>query len=318
MEGSGEMSRGRFAMEVLRVSYTLPFVLASVTGVAFALTVEADYLLALLIPLDVFFLAVFVNFSNDYFDHRKGVDRIRFKMDREFEEGMKEILPESFYWSGNSFDSGIIDEAQGKWIMALIAAAAVLVAIPIIHLGGWLVVLLGAIGFFLSYFYTAPPLSLGSRGLGELDVGISFTFMSFFSYFVIVREFALEPLLVALTVGLTMATVRIVDQMTGYEAHLATGEKDLSVILGIDSAAKVVSFLLPANYLLSALLALYHPAYLLLFLTLPAAIKTIRFLGDREDRFRVLRPVPEIFKVAVGNQLLIVLSLTVQTFWTFG
>ena len=58
------------AKEVLRIAYTLPFVMASVAGVAFALTMSDEWLLAFLIPLDVFFLALLVNFSNDYFDHK--------------------------------------------------------------------------------------------------------------------------------------------------------------------------------------------------------------------------------------------------------
>ena len=64
--------------EVLRIAYTLPFVLSSVVGVVFALTLKQEWLIALLIPLDVFVLALFVNFSNDYYDHRSGVDKLRF------------------------------------------------------------------------------------------------------------------------------------------------------------------------------------------------------------------------------------------------
>ncbi|HUV24931.1 MAG TPA: hypothetical protein VMW26_05845, partial [Methanomassiliicoccales archaeon] len=59
-----ELSLGRRMMDILRISYTITFVLASITGVALALTVRQEWLIAALIPIDVFFLALFVNFSN--------------------------------------------------------------------------------------------------------------------------------------------------------------------------------------------------------------------------------------------------------------
>ncbi len=97
--------------------------------------------------------------------------------------------------------------------------------------------ILGLIAFFLAFFYTAPPLNLGARGLGEVDVMLSFTMISFFSYFVIAQELALVPVLIAVTIGLNAMNMRIVDEMSGLEAHQRTGEKDLVVILGVDGAA---------------------------------------------------------------------------------
>ncbi|MCG7841127.1 MAG: prenyltransferase, partial [Methanomassiliicoccales archaeon] len=151
----------RKILNLLRISYTLPFVMASVTGAAFALSVSDGLLLAFLIPLDVFFLAMFVNISNDYFDHKSGTDASRFQFRTpELEEALKEIYDERVYWTGNTFDKGEVSERNGRMIIGIIALGALLVSIPIIMHGGWLVIILGAVAFFLSYFYTAPPLNL--------------------------------------------------------------------------------------------------------------------------------------------------------------
>lgn len=307
------VSLGRKALEVLRISYTLPFVLASLTGVVFALTERQEWLVAICIPLDVFFLAMFVNLSNDYFDHKSGVDAKRFSVQEDFMQAAREVLPPSFYWSGNSFDMGLISERSGRILLLSLAAAAVIIAVPIILYGGWIVLVLGMIGFFLSYFYTAPPLNLGARGLGELDVALSFTFISFFSYYVILQKFSPEMLIVAVCVGLCMGMVRIVDEMSGYDAHVQMGEKNLCVIFGIDGAARIVTVLITILYILCSSLLLFDIIYLLLFLTLPNAVRTVRYLGDRTDRLRVIRPVPEIFKVAVGIEILVIISLIVRT-----
>lgn len=313
-----ELSLGRKLMDILRISYTITFVLASVTGVALALTVKQEWLMAFLIPLDVFFLALFVNFSNDYFDHKSGVDQLRFQEHGQNIEQVREILPEKFYWSGNAFDNGLVTEKQGKTIMGIIAAMAVILAIPIVLYGGLIVLLLGAIGFFLSYFYTAPPLNLGARGFGELDVAVSFAFISFFSYFVIVQEFSLEAVLIACCVGLAVGMVRIVDEMTGYEAHVKSEERNLCVILGLEKVVDLIAVLLVALYILIGVLLYFDLTYAVLFLTIPAAMRTVRYLRNKDDEFRLVRPVPEIFKVAVGTEILIIIALIARTALTFA
>ncbi|TFG57319.1 MAG: prenyltransferase [Methanomassiliicoccus sp.] len=309
----------RKILNLLRISYTLPFVMASVTGAAFALSVSDGLLLAFLIPLDVFFLAMFVNISNDYFDHKSGTDASRFQFRTpELEEALKEIYDERVYWTGNTFDKGEVSERNGRMIIGIIALGALLVSIPIIMHGGWLVIILGAVAFFLSYFYTAPPLNLGARGLGELDVGMSFFMMSFFTYYVIVQIWSWEMFLIALTVGLTVMLMRFVDQMSGYKAHLEGGEKDWCVRLGLERAVSAVGILLVVLYAFCFALIYFDPLYVVLFLTLPMSFGLMRMLRNKEDDLRFIRPAPQMFKLALGNQILIIISLILQSVlpWT--
>ena len=111
---------------VLRVAWTLPFVLSSITGVAYALTIKQEWLMALMIPLDVLLLAMFVNLSNDYFDHKSGADKLRFTlMNQAFEEiVVKEKGGNSIYWQGNSFDRGLISDKTGKALMVSLTIGA--------------------------------------------------------------------------------------------------------------------------------------------------------------------------------------------------
>jgi 1,4-dihydroxy-2-naphthoate polyprenyltransferase len=302
---------------VLRIAYTLPFVLASLTGVAYALTVEQEWLLALFIPLDVFILAMFVNLSNDYYDYRSGVDKARFEvMDAAMSDPANKSLTDKVFWQGNSFDRGLITERTGLILIASLALLAVALSIPIILFGGWLVIVLGLIAFLLAFFYTAPPLNLGARGLGELDVMLSFTLISFFSYYVIVQELSLAPVLIALTVGLNAMNMRIVDEMSGLEAHQRTGEKDLVVIFGVDGAANIMLAAMVAMYCLCAALSYYDPWFLVLFLTVPLAVRAQRRLRDKSDRFRVMRPVLDVLKLAVVHALLVIMVLSMRIAWT--
>ncbi|MGD0057629.1 MAG: prenyltransferase [Methanomassiliicoccales archaeon] len=270
---------------IFRITYTLTFVLASMTGLAFALTLSTEYLIAFLIVLEVFILALFVNFSNDYFDYVSGADQARFTSEnKEWERGAREILGSRIYWSGNAFDLGFITRSQGRMVMALLALIAVLLSIPIILYAGWIVVLLGLIAFFVSFFYTAPPLNLGARGFGEVDVFVSFFMISFFSFFVVVRGLNIQMVLIATIVGM--------------------------------NAAKIVTMMLVIVYVLSLLLLAFDYAYLLLLLSLPFSVRIVAYLRDRNDRFRFVRPTPEMFKFVLIHQLLIIVSLIVRTVLT--
>jgi 1,4-dihydroxy-2-naphthoate octaprenyltransferase len=298
---------------VLRIAYTLPFVLASVTGVACALLSKQEWLMALLIPLDVLFLAMFVNLTNDYFDHRSGADRARFEiMDAAMSTPENRNLTEKVFWQGNSFDRGLISDKGGLTLMALLAAVAVLLSIPIILYGGWLVLLLGLIAFFLAYFYTAPPLNLGARGLGELDVLLSFAMISFFSFYVIVQEIAFVPILIAATVGMNAMDMRIMDEMSGREAHEKAGEKDIVVRFGVDGAADIMLGIMVAMYALCAVLCYFDLLFLILFLTVPLAARAQRKLRDQSDEHRVMSPVLDILKLAIGHELLVIISLSMR------
>ncbi len=306
-------TRWDLARNVLRLYYTIPFVLASVTGAAFALTISDEWLLALLIPLDIFLLALFVNLSNDYFDHRSGADQKRFQtFDPSYEAELKQIFNDKYYWMGNTFDKGEITERQGKIILAIIAAAAALIALPIIYYGGWVVLVMGAVAFFLSYFYTAPPLNLGARGFGELDVFLSFALMSYFTFYVIVPELNWEMVIIAITVGIAVMLMRAVDQMSGYDAHKAAGEKDFSVRFGQEGSARITVWLLAVMYVLcGALAVLFGLQYLVLFLTLPVAVRMAKMFQAKEDKFRWVRPVPEMLKIATGHEILVVMAIAI-------
>jgi 1,4-dihydroxy-2-naphthoate octaprenyltransferase len=64
------------------------------------------------------------------------------------------------------------------------------------------------------------------------------------------------------------------------------------------------------------LLLVYDFTYLLILLSLPFAVRTATYLNDKKDRFRFVRPVPEVFRFVFVLQLLIIVSLIVQTVLT--
>jgi 1,4-dihydroxy-2-naphthoate octaprenyltransferase len=318
MESNVQLTSWQKTKEVLRIAYTLPFVLASVVGVAFALTVKQEVLISILIPLAVLFLALFVNFSNDYFDHKSGVDKLRFSYyeDETLKSEISQLFNQKVFWSGNSLDRGIITESQGKMLMVLLAAGAVLLAIPIVLYAGWLAVILGLIGLALAFFYTAPPINLGARGLGEIDVMLSFTMMSFFSYFIIVQAFSWPMLFLSMAIGFGAMLMRLSDEAPGYPSHVAKGEKNMLVRFGIDNIAKIEKVLIAALYVCVLAASVFEPFFLLLMIVLPIPLKALKILKEDKSRLRLWKPIPQFLKQTISIEMLAIIALIARTVWT--
>ena len=305
---------------VMRFSYTLPFVLASICGVAYGLRYSNEYLIALLIPLDVLFLAMFVNFSNDYFDFVSGVDievgKERFEKLEESPVFKDNDLLKKVYWDGNQFERGLITVEQGRMVMAFLVLMSLLLAVPILLHGGLLVIVLGLAGLLLAYFYTAPPINMGARGLGELNVGISFFMLVFFSHYVLSGVFSWEIVVFSLAIGLAVGLMRVVDAMSGYESHLKHGEKDLAVRMGGREQAVPVIKIIQATFVaLLAVMVLFHPIYVILLLTVPLVLRSWRAMDAKEELWYV-RIAPQYFGVSLLTMVLYIIALSVRTFLT--
>jgi len=291
---------------VFRFSYTLPFFVASLCGVLFALSYDPPTYVAVLIPTIVLILAVFVNFSNDYFDHGSGVDMMRFETLKEEttdDEGLKKL-----YWEGNQFDTGMVSENQGKVIMAVLAVIAVVMAVPVILYGGWGVVFFGTIGLFITYFYTAPPINFGGRGMGELVVGISFFMMVFCSFYVLTGTYTLEIILFSLMVGIIVGLMRTVDSMSAQEAHIKNHEMSISVYLGIDGTIPVIKAVVIIAYVIAVCMIYFNLLYVLLLLTIPLMVKAWALMNEKKSRWE-FKVIPYFFGLSLFTEILFMVTI---------
>ena len=234
---------------IFRFSYTIPFLLASVCGVVYAVPYDVPWHIMVLIPVAVLLLALFVNFSNDYFDHKSGVDKkVNDRKSRTRDNLMTSDAVKRVYWEGNQFDTGLVTERQGKAIMAALLVLIVIVALPVIAYGGWSVVVLGLIGAALAFFYTAPPVNLGARGLGEVSVAISFFMMCFCSFYVATGTFTVEILLFSVMIGIIVGLMRLIDSMSANDVHLEMHEVNMSIRLGTEGTVRAIKAVDPSDY----------------------------------------------------------------------
>ena len=306
---------------IFRFSYTIPFLLASVCGVVYAVPYDVPWHIMVLIPVAVLLLALFVNFSNDYFDHKSGVDKkVNDRKSRTRDNLMTSDAVKRVYWEGNQFDTGLVTERQGKAIMAALLVLIVIVALPVIAYGGWSVVVLGLIGAALAFFYTAPPVNLGARGLGEVSVAISFFMMCFCSFYVATGTFAVEILLFSIMIGIIVGLMRLIDSMSANDVHLEMHEVNMSIRLGTEGTVRAIKAAVVIAYVLAALMCYYNLLNVLLFATLLITVKMVRVIDARREHWDVaIIPFSFLFSLLTEVLFLVVALCTMAVgpvvFW---
>lgn len=143
------------------------FLLLAVVAVAIGLAAAGreagiDMLTAGLTLLGAVLFHAAVNVDNDYFDAVNGSDA----------DNPGRLFP--FTGGSRMIQNGVLSFAQTRRLaMALYAATAAVGLLLVAKTGPWLLGL-GLLGALLGWAYSAPPLALASRGLGELVVGAGF------------------------------------------------------------------------------------------------------------------------------------------------
>lgn len=293
---------------IFRFSYTLPFVLASVCGVVCAVPYGVPWHILVLVPVAVLFLALLVNFSNDYFDHMSGVDakvnakKLRTRENLETSDSMRRL-----YWDGNQFDTGLVTEAQGRVVIAMLALITVVLALPVIAYAGWPVIVFGLIGAFLAFFYTAPPVNLGARGLGEVSVAVAFFMMCLCSFYVASGNVTAEVMLFSVMIGLVVGLMRLIDSMSANDIHLEMGEVNMSIRLGTEGTVKAIKAVVAVSYVIVAAMCCVNLMNVLLFLTLPVTMRMIRVIDARGEHWDVAI-IPFSFLFSVLTEVLFIVS----------
>jgi 1,4-dihydroxy-2-naphthoate octaprenyltransferase len=230
------------------------------------------------------------NVTNDYFDHTTENDWIN-KNPTPFSGGsrfiQREILsPQATLWTGLAYLG--IGCGIGLLIVWLTRSSFVLG--------------IGLAGAFGAFFYTAWPLRLGYRGVGEIIIGILFGILPVYgSYYLQSRAIDILPILPALIVAILIFLVILINEFPDLPADAQVHKNTLVVLLGVPRAAFVYRATLAVSYVLAGLMLLNDRTFyagLLYLLTLPLAIFAMRS-ANSEDLVK-----PGLYR---ANQLTIVL-----------
>jgi 1,4-dihydroxy-2-naphthoate octaprenyltransferase len=190
--------------------------LATAAGDGIAL----DSLTALVTALFALVAQAGVNVVNDYYDALNGTDAINDERRFPFTGGSRFI------------QNGLIGPRATAVFGFALLASVVPAGLWLMQSAGPNLLWIGVAGLVIGWAYSAPPLALMSRGLGELAVACGWLLIVVGTDLVQRHQLAALPFLAGISYALQVANVLIVNQFPDYRADAATGKRNLVVRLG--------------------------------------------------------------------------------------
>lgn len=161
-----------------------------------------------------------LNVANDIFDELSGADEAN-------------LNPTQYSGGSRVIQRGLVSLKQMGIISLLAYAIGIGIGLYLVVLQASVELLIvGAVGLFISVFYTAPPFRLVHRGLGEISTAIGFgPVMVLGAYVVQTKEFALEPFIASIPVAILIALVLYVNEIPDRHSDASVGKNTLPVRL---------------------------------------------------------------------------------------
>ena len=237
------------------------------------------------------------NLINDYYDVKHNVDRMG--------------APTTKY-RPHPVAAGAEPASTIRNWSAAFYGLTLLAALYLSTVTGWVVLALAAMGVVGSFLYTADPVVLKGKGLGEVTVFLMWgPLVPLGAYYVQTSTLSVVPVLVSLPVGFLVAEVLLANNIRDIEYDGGVGMRTVPVIFGKAGGVGLYKALLVASYAFVpvAILAGVLPVWsLAVFLTAPEARGLARMFGavvpDNAD--------PRTAGLALKYSLLYMASMALQ------
>jgi 1,4-dihydroxy-2-naphthoate octaprenyltransferase len=260
-------------------------VLAVITGTSLGWhsAGRLDAAVALLALLIIALLHAAANVLNDVYDELNGADRLN----------TQRISP---YTGGSRFiQNGVLTlEQMRRWGLLLLALATLL-GLGLGIYRGAAIFGLGMAGIGLGILYSAPPVQLSARGLGELAVAAGFGILPVCgAAWLQTGRFEWPVLALSIPVSCWVANILLINEVPDARSDAAAGKRTLVVRLGIQGTSHLylgLGFLAFACIGLTILTGSLSPwALLLPGLLLPIGLLNGRRIATAIHDTAALRP----------------------------
>ena len=255
------------------VASAAPVLVGSALG--FAVTATFSPYLFILALLAAMALHTGSNLANDYFDHTSRNDWLNRN-------------PTPFSGGSRFIQDGILSPKTILLLSLLALTIGSAIGIFIEYLTRSIFILtLGLIGLLGGFFYTAPPIRLGYRSIGEPVIALLFGILPVYgSYYLQTQVIDIIPLTPAVIVGILIFLVILINEFPDVAADAAVNKRTLVVRFGVPTSIWIYRIALISSYLVATLaMLIYRPfvfAGFLYLLTLPIVIVAIK-TANKED-----------------------------------
>ena len=223
------------------------------------------------------------NVLNDYHDALNGADAANRTAISPFTGGSRLI------------QNGEVSVRDTGRLAAALLAVVVPAGIALAAFSGPGLLVIGLAGLLLGWAYSAPPLALMKRGLGELTVGASWSLLVIGGDYVQRAGFSALPLAASLGLALLVADILLINGFPDAVSDASVGKRTLVVRLGPAAAARLYRTvaLLAHGALLACVIAGVLPtAALAGLLSLPLSLRAAGLLAAAgNDVARLADPI---------------------------
>jgi 1,4-dihydroxy-2-naphthoate octaprenyltransferase len=223
----------------------------------------------LLVMLGLILNHLALNMTDEYFDFRHLVDAFA-NHDNPYAGGSR-VLSE-----------GILQPKEMRTVFSSFYGIAIGIGVLLGILRGPFVLFLLAFGFFCAFFYTAPPIRFGYRGLGEIAQLLCFgPGIGLGAYYVQTQRVSWEAFWGTLPFGIMLFSMITINEIPDYFGDRKGGKLNLVARFGRETGVWLFILSLLSAYGtigVGILLRKIPLLGLISFLTLPIAFKTISIL----------------------------------------
>jgi len=267
-----------------------------------------NWVTAVLTLLAGILLHAAINVLNDYYDSLNGTDDLN----------QERVFP---FTGGSRFIQNEVLTRKQTFIYGIgLILAVIMIGSYLISQAGISLFWLGLFGILLGWGYSAPPLNLNSRGLGEVSVLAGFGLLPLGTYLVQTGALSWTLLLVSLPVGLLTANLLYINQFPDRRADIQAHK--------LHWVARLSPHVARWGYVLIALLAWLTLPVLIVSGVLPVlasisalpvvlSIKAARILLRHADTPQKLAPAIQLTILAMlSHGALLTLALVMASFVT--
>lgn len=210
-----------------------------------------------------------VNVLNDYYDAMNGTDACN----------VERVYP---FTGGSRFiQNGVLTEIQTRNFGFALLSAVMLAGLWLMANSSFQLLYIGLAGLFIGWAYSAPPLRLNSRGLGELCVAAGFLLITVGADFVQRKGFAGAPVIAGLPYALLVTNLLYINQFPDRAADTIAGKLHWVARLDVQHARWGYVLIVAMAYsclLLNVALGWLPVLSLLALLALPLSVKAASLL----------------------------------------
>ena len=264
-----------------------PFIFASIVPILLGLSFTrysghpVDALAAMLTLSAGILLHAAVNVLNDYYDALNGTDELN----------MERIYP---FTGGSRFiQNGVLSEQQMLLWGVILTLATTAIGVYLVARTGSPLLWLGLFGLLLGWGYSAPPLRLNSRGLGEIAVLVGFGLIPLGTCLVQTGEILWRVVPVSLPLALLTTNLLYINQFPDRTADIRAGKLHWVARLTPESARWGYLLIALTAWLVLLLLILsgaLPAAALIAFLPVPLSIRAAQLVLRHAGQPRELGP----------------------------